>query len=81
MYARMKLQDGSNRLQVFVDKFMSELGQRIPDLVEQRLERDNVKLHTTIMNSGFKARVLAAHDAAIPESRDCSFSRSETFQC
>ena len=64
--AQVKLQDGFDRLQVFVDKFMR--GQQISDLVEQRLERDNVKLHTTIMNSEFNARVLAAHDAAIPEA-------------
>lgn len=74
LYAQVKLRDGSNRLKLFVDKFMSEIGQRIPNFVDQRQERDGVKLHATIMNTKFKAIAVAA-----PEGRDCGIQRRESF--
>ena len=79
LYARTKLQDGSDRLQLFVDTFMSELGHRIPDFVEQRQDRQHVKLHVTIMNSKFKAKALVTHDSPNPVARDRAFWRRESF--
>ena len=35
LYVQVKLGDSSDRLQLFVDRFVSELGQQIPDFVEQ----------------------------------------------
>ena len=79
LYAQVKLGDGSNRPQLFVDRFMSELGQRIPDFMKQQQERHNVKLHATIMNSKFKTDIVTTGDPSVLKIRNLVGWRRESF--
>ncbi len=53
LHAKVFLEDGSQKLQVFADSLLAETIKEIPDLVKQE-NRPNVKLHATVMNSRWR---------------------------
>ncbi len=53
LYAKVFMEDGSQKLQVFADNLLAETIKEIPDLVKQN-NCPNVKLHATVINSRWR---------------------------
>ncbi len=53
LYAKVRTEDNSQVLQTFADSLLQEMLAQIPDFVKDE-RRTNVKLHATVMNSGWR---------------------------
>ena len=61
LYAKVKLTDGSSRLQEFADTLQEELLVSLSDHIQVREGRSSIKLHATVMNSSFKDAPPVSH--------------------